>query len=114
MIIYSWNLDVPNKFLDEFTKYYTFMREHEHNCIRYIICVTYFVLTCRYLIRGTLYNGLSFTAYTYAGELPSCAFGFNGSGMVYFLLKYQITLYIDYIVNMVSLFRIKMFNLKQT
>lgn len=38
-----------------------------------------------YLIRGTLYNGLSFTAYTYAGELPSCAFGFNGSGMAFTL-----------------------------
>ncbi|KAE8683865.1 Detected protein of unknown function [Hibiscus syriacus] len=30
-----------------------------------------------YLIKGKLSNGLSFIAYTYAGELPSCAFGFN-------------------------------------
>lgn len=35
-----------------------------------------------YLIRGTLTKGLCFTAYTYAGELPSCAFGFNCKGLV--------------------------------
>ena len=33
-------------------------------------------------MRGTLSNGLSFVAYTYAGELPSCAFGFNNHGLV--------------------------------
>ncbi|CAK9173858.1 unnamed protein product [Ilex paraguariensis] len=38
-----------------------------------------------YLIRGTLSNGLSFTAYTYAGELPSCAFGFNTHGLAFTL-----------------------------
>ncbi|KAM7525833.1 hypothetical protein LguiA_015735 [Lonicera macranthoides] len=38
-----------------------------------------------YLIRGTLSNGLSFTAYTYAGELPSCAFGFNNRGLAFTL-----------------------------
>jgi hypothetical protein len=35
-----------------------------------------------YLIKGTLSNGLSFIAYTYAGELPTCAFGFNSHGLV--------------------------------
>ncbi|KAL3742975.1 hypothetical protein ACJRO7_018300 [Eucalyptus globulus] len=34
-----------------------------------------------YLIKGTLSNGLCFISYTYAGELPSCAFGFNNNGM---------------------------------
>ncbi|PSS11347.1 Acyl-coenzyme A:6-aminopenicillanic-acid-acyltransferase [Actinidia chinensis var. chinensis] len=38
-----------------------------------------------YLIRATLSNGLSFTAYTYAGELPSCAFGFNNHGLAFTL-----------------------------
>jgi hypothetical protein len=35
-----------------------------------------------YLIKAMLPNGLSFIAYTYAGELPSCAFGFNSHGLV--------------------------------
>lgn len=35
-----------------------------------------------YLVRATLPDGASFTAYTYAGELPSCAFGFNSNGVV--------------------------------
>ncbi|KAF7828183.1 isopenicillin-N N-acyltransferase [Senna tora] len=34
-----------------------------------------------YLIKGILPNGLFFVAYTYAGELPSCAFGFNSLGL---------------------------------
>ncbi|TXG50612.1 hypothetical protein EZV62_023136 [Acer yangbiense] len=34
-----------------------------------------------YLIKSILSNGLSFMAYTYAGELPSCAFGFNSHGL---------------------------------
>ncbi|XP_020096923.1 uncharacterized protein LOC109716053 isoform X2 [Ananas comosus] len=34
-----------------------------------------------FLVRAELPNGLSFTAYTYAGELPSCAFGFNSNGL---------------------------------
>ncbi|KAJ8645990.1 hypothetical protein MRB53_007738 [Persea americana] len=38
-----------------------------------------------YLIKATLPNGLSFTAYTYAGELPSCAFGFNSHGLAFTL-----------------------------
>ncbi|XP_010676367.1 uncharacterized protein LOC104892210 isoform X2 [Beta vulgaris subsp. vulgaris] len=38
-----------------------------------------------YLIRATLSNGHSFTAYTYAGELPSCAFGFNSHGLAFTL-----------------------------
>ncbi|CAI9094230.1 OLC1v1029930C1 [Oldenlandia corymbosa var. corymbosa] len=38
-----------------------------------------------YLIKGTLRNGLCFTAYTYAGELPSCAFGFNSHGLAFTL-----------------------------
>ncbi|KAJ0962956.1 hypothetical protein J5N97_028078 [Dioscorea zingiberensis] len=38
-----------------------------------------------YLVRMTLENGLSFTAYTYAGELPSCAFGFNSNGLAFTL-----------------------------
>ncbi|KAL5706224.1 hypothetical protein ACHQM5_024422 [Ranunculus cassubicifolius] len=38
-----------------------------------------------YLIKAKLSNGLSFTAYTYAGELPSCAFGFNTNGMAFTL-----------------------------
>ncbi|KAB2632857.1 hypothetical protein D8674_029104 [Pyrus ussuriensis x Pyrus communis] len=35
-----------------------------------------------YLIKGTLSDGISFIAYTYAGELPSCAFGPNTRGLV--------------------------------
>lgn len=35
-----------------------------------------------YLVRATLPDGASFTAYTCAGELPSCAFGFNTNGVV--------------------------------
>ncbi|KAL8504368.1 hypothetical protein ACS0TY_022915 [Phlomoides rotata] len=38
-----------------------------------------------YLIKGILANGVSFTAYTYAGELPSCAFGFNSYGLAFTL-----------------------------
>uniref|UniRef100_A0A7N0SVB1 Peptidase C45 hydrolase domain-containing protein n=1 Tax=Kalanchoe fedtschenkoi TaxID=63787 RepID=A0A7N0SVB1_KALFE len=38
-----------------------------------------------YLIRATLENGHCFTAYTYAGELPSCAFGFNSEGQAFTL-----------------------------
>ncbi|KAL6177353.1 hypothetical protein ACLB2K_048879 [Fragaria x ananassa] len=38
-----------------------------------------------YLIKGTLRNGLSFIAYTYAGELPSCAFGLNSHGLAFTL-----------------------------
>ncbi|XP_030454126.2 uncharacterized protein LOC115675546 isoform X2 [Syzygium oleosum] len=34
-----------------------------------------------YIIKGTLSSGLCFISYTYAGELPSCAFGFNNNGM---------------------------------
>lgn len=33
-------------------------------------------------MKTTLPDGLSFTAYTCAGELPSCAFGFNSNGVV--------------------------------
>ncbi|XP_062074483.1 uncharacterized protein LOC133778540 [Humulus lupulus] len=38
-----------------------------------------------YLIKGSLSNGLSFLAYTYAGELPSCAFGVNSHGLAFTL-----------------------------
>ncbi|CAM8949173.1 unnamed protein product [Rhodiola kirilowii] len=38
-----------------------------------------------YIIRATLDSGLHFTAYTYAGELPSCAFGFNSEGLAFTL-----------------------------
>ncbi|CAO2161617.1 unnamed protein product [Urochloa humidicola] len=38
-----------------------------------------------YLVRATLPDGLSFTAYTYAGELPSCAFGFNSNAVAFTL-----------------------------
>ncbi|XP_044476284.1 uncharacterized protein LOC123203880 isoform X4 [Mangifera indica] len=38
-----------------------------------------------YLIKCKLSNGLSFMAYTYAGELPSCAFGFNSHGLAFTL-----------------------------
>ncbi|KAH9544505.1 hypothetical protein CY35_13G124600 [Sphagnum magellanicum] len=34
-----------------------------------------------YLVHAELEDGLSFVAYTYAGELPSCAFGFNSYGV---------------------------------
>ncbi|XP_047257838.1 uncharacterized protein LOC107851690 isoform X6 [Capsicum annuum] len=34
-----------------------------------------------YLVKVALSNGTTFTAYTYAGELPSCAFGFNNHGV---------------------------------
>ncbi|KAG1330378.1 acyl-coenzyme A:6-aminopenicillanic-acid-acyltransferase 40 kDa form-like [Cocos nucifera] len=38
-----------------------------------------------YLVRAMLPNGVSFTAYTYAGELPTCAFGFNSCGLAFTL-----------------------------
>ncbi|KAH9310382.1 hypothetical protein KI387_025417, partial [Taxus chinensis] len=38
-----------------------------------------------YLVKATLQDGASFTAYTYAGELPSCAFGFNSHGVAFTL-----------------------------
>ncbi|XP_038724552.1 uncharacterized protein LOC120016050 [Tripterygium wilfordii] len=38
-----------------------------------------------YLIKGTMSSGVSFIAYTYAGELPSCAFGFNSHGLAFTL-----------------------------
>ncbi|WOL09309.1 hypothetical protein Cni_G18062 [Canna indica] len=38
-----------------------------------------------YMVRARLPNGLLFTAYTYAGELPSCAFGFNSNGIAFTL-----------------------------
>ncbi|XP_030937941.1 uncharacterized protein LOC115963173 [Quercus lobata] len=38
-----------------------------------------------YFIKGMLSKGLSFIAYTYAGELPSCAFGFNSHGLAFTL-----------------------------
>nr|KYP58667.1 hypothetical protein KK1_014084 [Cajanus cajan] len=38
-----------------------------------------------YLIKGILPDGLFFVAYTYAGELPSCAFGFNTHGLAFTL-----------------------------
>ncbi|KAJ8436591.1 hypothetical protein Cgig2_031532 [Carnegiea gigantea] len=38
-----------------------------------------------YLIQANLGDGQSFTAYTYAGELPSCAFGFNSHGLAFTL-----------------------------
>ncbi|XP_078431661.1 uncharacterized protein LOC144703361 [Wolffia australiana] len=36
-----------------------------------------------YLVKAKLSSGLSFTAYTYAGELPTCAFGFNSHGLAF-------------------------------
>ncbi|XP_065858757.1 uncharacterized protein [Euphorbia lathyris] len=38
-----------------------------------------------YLVKATMSNGLSFVGYTYAGELPSCAFGFNNYGLAFTL-----------------------------
>eukprot|EP01018_Ginkgo_biloba_P015297 Gb_10773 [translate_table: standard] len=38
-----------------------------------------------YLIKATLPDGSYFTAFTYAGELPSCAFGFNSHGVAFTL-----------------------------
>ncbi|XP_075476346.1 uncharacterized protein LOC142517782 isoform X1 [Primulina tabacum] len=38
-----------------------------------------------YLIKGVMPSGASFIAYTYAGELPSCAFGFNTYGLAFTL-----------------------------
>ena len=49
--------------------------------------------SCSYLIKGTLTHGLSFIAYTYAGELPSCAFGLNSHGLV--RLHYNSADYLD-------------------
>ncbi|XP_062189624.1 uncharacterized protein LOC133892711 [Phragmites australis] len=43
------------------------------------------LLSHTYLVKATLPAGLSFTAYTYAGELPSCAFGFNSNGVAFTL-----------------------------
>ncbi|KAK1565495.1 hypothetical protein Q3G72_028037 [Acer saccharum] len=38
-----------------------------------------------YLLRCTLSNGPSFMAYSYPGELPTCAFGFNSYGVAFTL-----------------------------
>ncbi|RDX83034.1 hypothetical protein CR513_36099, partial [Mucuna pruriens] len=38
-----------------------------------------------YLIKGILPDGLFYVGYTYAGELPSCAFGFNSHGLAFTL-----------------------------
>ncbi|EEF51285.1 uncharacterized protein LOC8287709 isoform X2 [Ricinus communis] len=38
-----------------------------------------------YLIKAILSNGQYFIGYTYAGELPSCAFGFNTQGLAFTL-----------------------------
>ncbi|KAL9230975.1 hypothetical protein vseg_006256 [Gypsophila vaccaria] len=38
-----------------------------------------------YLIKANFKDGVSYTAYTYAGELPSCAFGFNTHGVAFTL-----------------------------
>ncbi|KAL6627176.1 hypothetical protein ACP70R_030902 [Stipagrostis hirtigluma subsp. patula] len=38
-----------------------------------------------YLVKATLPDGVSITAYTCAGELPSCAFGFNSNGVAFTL-----------------------------
>ncbi|KAL9329987.1 hypothetical protein ACSQ67_004990 [Phaseolus vulgaris] len=38
-----------------------------------------------YLIKGILPDGHFFVGYTYAGELPSCAFGFNSHGLAFTL-----------------------------
>ncbi|CAL0312607.1 unnamed protein product [Lupinus luteus] len=38
-----------------------------------------------YLIKGILSDGVFFVGYTYAGELPSCAFGFNSHGLAFTL-----------------------------
>ncbi|KAJ3694592.1 hypothetical protein LUZ60_010072 [Juncus effusus] len=43
------------------------------------------LLNHTYLLKVVLANGISFTAYTYAGELPSCAFGFNNYGLAFTL-----------------------------
>ncbi|CAK9202866.1 unnamed protein product [Sphagnum troendelagicum] len=43
------------------------------------------ILNHVYLVHAELEDGLSFVAYTYAGELPSCAFGFNSYGVVFTL-----------------------------
>ncbi|KAL3351814.1 hypothetical protein AABB24_020077 [Solanum stoloniferum] len=44
-----------------------------------------FSLYSSYLVKVKLSNGTTFTAYTYAGELPSCAFGFNNHGVAFTL-----------------------------
>ncbi|XP_061363690.1 uncharacterized protein LOC133307226 [Gastrolobium bilobum] len=38
-----------------------------------------------YLIKGIMPDGLFFVGYTYAGELPTCAFGFNSHGLAFTL-----------------------------
>ncbi|XP_042464784.1 uncharacterized protein LOC122047504 isoform X1 [Zingiber officinale] len=38
-----------------------------------------------FMVRARLPDGLSFVAYSYAGELPSCAFGFNSNGIAFTL-----------------------------
>uniref|UniRef100_A0A7I4EMF7 Peptidase C45 hydrolase domain-containing protein n=1 Tax=Physcomitrium patens TaxID=3218 RepID=A0A7I4EMF7_PHYPA len=43
------------------------------------------LLNHAYLVHAEFEDGLSFVAYTYAGELPSCAFGFNSHGVVFTL-----------------------------
>lgn len=46
------------------------------------IYVWNYIYMCSYIIKGILPDGLFFVGYTYAGELPSCAFGFNSHGLV--------------------------------
>ncbi|KAG0567381.1 hypothetical protein KC19_7G131100 [Ceratodon purpureus] len=43
------------------------------------------LLNHAYLVHAEFEDSLSFVAYTYAGELPSCAFGFNSHGVVFTL-----------------------------
>ena len=40
---------------------------------------------CSYLIKRILPDGMFFVGYTYAGELPNCAFGFNTHGLAFTL-----------------------------
>lgn len=67
----------------------------ENDFIRFSAYITPCKWSFSYLIRGSLSNGLSFTAYTYAGELPSCAFGFNTHGMVKFLRLLYIHMWLE-------------------
>lgn len=52
------------------------------------LSLIWYYLDCRYSVHAEFEDGFQFMAFTYAGEIPSCAFGFNSHGVVSFLLSH--------------------------
>ena len=53
-----------------------------------VLLLIWYYLDHRYLVHAEFEDGFQFMAYTYAGEIPSCAFGFNSNGVVSFMLSH--------------------------